>query len=129
MGKTGQGRGREKNSWRPLCTMPILCILLSVIAAKCILWNKIPAGAIPTIPLIIGGIVGCIGSYRGACLAPRHCFLWGIFNAVAFMLMLMIGNILFFGVPFHTVGETFLWIMSGGCIGAIFANLRKGKIA
>ncbi len=129
MGKVGKGRGTVQNPLRPLYWMPVLAIVLCIAAAKLILWKKLSESSTEYIPQIIGCMVGLLGSYRGAKLAPRQGFLWGMINATAFGIMLMLGNLFFFGETFSGVGEMFLWILGGGFLGGILANIKKGKIA
>ncbi len=129
MAKAGKGRGIVRSPQRPIYWMPILSIILSVLAAKLILWKKISESSVEYLPWIIGAVVGLLGSYRGARLAPRNRMLWGIINATIYGLILMLGNLFFFGETFSGVGEMFLWILSGGFLGGVLANLRKGKIA
>ena len=127
--KKGKGRGTPKNPCRPIYWMPVCGILLCLITAKLILWKKIPETAIPILPQIIGAIVSFLGAFRGARLAPRRCFLWGMINSCTLFLMLMLGNLLFFGIAFHGIGSMCIWILGGGVTGSILSNIKRGKIA
>ena len=129
MRKAGKGRGTPRAPLSPLYRMPLLMILLCVITAKLILWGKLPEVSLDHIPYIIGSLVAIYGAYKGTRLAPRRRLLWGITNAILFALMLVMGNILFFGEPFSDHGQMFLWIIGGGIIGSFVANIKKGKIA
>ena len=131
MKKTGKGRGRapQRNPWRPLYWMPLLTLILCLLSAQMILWGKLPESAIESIPRILGALVGFLGAFRGTRIAPRQGFLWGMLNAAAYGCILMIGNLLFFGEPFSSIGAMFLWILAGGLLGSLSANVKKSKIA
>lgn len=129
MRKAGKGRGSTRSPWSTLYQMPILTIGLCLIAAKFLLWDKIPESAVDYLPYIIATVVAVYGGYRGARLAPRHRFLCGLINVIGFSLMLFMGNLLFFGEPFSQIGNMFLWLLIGGVIGSFIANIKKGKIA
>ena len=129
MNKAGKGRGTSKSPWRPLYWMPILTILLSMSVAKLILWEKISGSSLELMAHIIVGLIGMLGAYRGAKLASGRRFLWGTVNAILYSFMLMLGNLFFFGEPFQGIGTILLWVISGGILGAVLANLKKSKIA
>ena len=129
MRKAGKGRGTTRSPWSALYQMPILTIGLCLIAAKFLLWEKIPESAVEYLPYIIATVIAVYGAYRGAHLAPRHRFLCGLINVVGFGLMLFVGNLLFFGEPFSQIGSMLLWLLIGGVIGSFVANIKKGKIA
>lgn len=131
MNKLGKGRGKEKHSapWKPLYWMPALTVALCFLSAQLILWKKLPEAVVEIIPQIIGAVTSFLGAYSGARIASRQRFLWGIINAGSYVVLLMIGNVLFFGEPFSGIGTMILWVMSSGVMGSLMANLKKSKIA
>lgn len=129
MKQIGKGRETSVHPWRPLFWMPILTIGFCLAASKMILWGKLPESSVSYIPNIIGGTISLWGSYRGARIASRKKFIWGVLNAIAYGCILMLGNLLFFGEVFSGIGEMFFWIIGGGILGSFIAGLKKSKIA
>ncbi len=131
MKKTGKGRGTpsHRSPWRPLYWMPLLTLLLCLLCAKLILWGKLPESALQLLPRLLGGLVSFLGAFHGTRIATQKRFLWGLVNAGAYGGMLMLGNLLFFGETFSGIGPMFLWVLIGGFLGSMVANMRKSKIA
>jgi putative membrane protein (TIGR04086 family) len=125
MHKSHKGRKKQASPWRPIFWMPLITMILTVILAQLILWNKIPENAQSVSIKIIILIVALWGANRGVGLAPRNSFLWGILNAAAYGILLMLSNLLFFGEPFFAVGETFLWILGGAMLGILLGNIKR----
>ncbi len=131
MKKIGKGRGKAplRNPWRPLYWMPLLTLTLCLISAQMILWGKISESAVGTIPQILAALISFLGAFRGTRIATQQRFLWGMINAGAYGCMLMVGNLLLFGETFSNIGTMFLWILAGGILGSLGANVKKSKIA
>ncbi len=131
MKTTGKGRGKEKHTapWKPLYWMPVLTIALCFLTAQLILWEKIPEVGAEIMPHIIGAVISFLGAFSGARLASRKRFLWGMIDAGTYGVILMLGNLLFFGKPFSGVGTMFLWILTAGFLGTLSANFKKSKNA
>ena len=131
MKKTGKGRGNTslRSPWRPLYWMPLLTVLLCLLCAQLILCGKLPDSAPQYLPQLVGGLVSFLGAFRGTRIATQKRFLWGMVNAGAYICMLMLGNLLFFGETFGRIGIMSLWVLAGGSLGSIVANMKKSKIA
>ena len=131
MKKAGKGRGKDLMSkpWRPLYWMPLLTAVLCVISAQLILWGKLSESAIKLLPRIMGGVVSFLGAFRSTGIASQQRFLWGMISTVSYGCILMLANLLFFGETFTNIGSMFLWILTGGFLGSLLSNMKKGKIA
>ena len=131
MKPTGKGRGTSshRSPWRPLYWMPILTVMLCLISAQLILWGKLPYSAHLYIPRILGAVISFLGGFRGTRIATQKRFLWGMVNTGAYLCMLMVGNLLFFGETFGGIRAMILWVSAGGVLGSMVANMKQSKIA
>lgn len=131
MKQVGKGRGRQtvRHPWKPLYWAPVLTIGLCLLVAKSILWGKLSESSVSYAPKVIGAIISLWVSYRGARIASRKNFLWGLVNGVAYGCILMLGNLLFFGETFSGTKEMFSWILIAAAVGSFVANIIRSKNA
>ena len=109
--------------------MPILTVVLAFLGGELILRGVISEQQGRGAALIITFTVSCVCS----CITGKRCakmrMVWCLGTAVVYGCMLMIGNLLFFGVSFRHLGMSWLAVICGGIV-AVFASVKKnGKYA
>ena len=126
-------KGKRKRQTMPMTQaiiwMPILTIGLAFITAKLILQGTIAESQGKGAVYLIVFIVSC----ACALITRRRCvkatLLWCLGTALVYACILIMGNLLFFGVAYEGVGMALLIILSGGFLAALLPKKKKGKFA
>ena len=107
----------------------ILTLGFTVLSAKLILSGTLNENGIDLYAGITKGIVALVLSLLTARRSPQRKILWGLLAVALYYLLLMICNLLFFGIAFSGVLQSALWIMGGGLLGSLLGNKKVRKYA
>lgn len=107
----------------------ILTLGFTVLSAKLILSGTLHENGIDLYAGITKGIVALVLSLLTARRSPQRKILWGLLAVALYYLLLMICNLLFFGIAFSGVLQSALWIMGGGLLGSLLGNKKVRKYA
>ena len=107
----------------------ILTLGFTVLSAKLILSGTLNENGIDLYAGITKGIVALVLSLLTARRSPQRKILWGLFAVALYYLLLIICNLLFFGIAFSGVLQSALWIMGGGLLGSLLGNKKVRKYA
>ncbi len=128
-----KGKGKSSMLLSPISTtiyiMVGASIALSFLAAKLILGGTIPIESMDTIVLCLVGIVSFLSCLNCGLRAKRKRFLWAMLGAVVYCMILLLGNLMLFGVAYSNVLPTILTVLCGGLAAAVLAGRKKGKSA
>ena len=126
-------KGKRKRQTMPMTQaiiwMPILTIGLAFITAKLILQGTIAESQGRGAVYLIVFIVSCACSLITRRRCVKATLLWCLGTALVYACILMMGNLLFFGVAYEGVGMVWLIILSGGFLAALLPKKKKGKFA
>ena len=109
--------------------IPILTILFSTVAAKMILTGVFHEGRLMVCVRMIGVTVSFIVCLYCAIRMPQKKLLWGSAVAATYALMLMLGNLLFFGIEYGSVIPQITAVISGGICGSMLGAIKRRKYA
>ncbi len=126
MNRKGKGRGVFLQLF---FAMPILTILLALLGAKLILSEVISEGAMQWCACIITGIVSFLLCLYTALRMPQKKFLWGLLTAAAYCCLLLLGNLLFFGVGYGNIPAVVMAVFGGGLFGSLLGAGKRRKFA
>ena len=107
----------------------ILTLGFTVLSAKLILSGTLNENGIDLYAGITKGIVALVLSLLTARRSPQRKILWGLLAVALYYLLLVICNLLFFGIAFSGVLQSALWIMGGGLLGSLLGNKKVRKYA
>lgn len=125
-GKRNKGKNPLKGS---LLWMPVLTLGLCLLGAKLILQGMIPEEKAGIIGLFIAGVVAFVGGRMSGRRVGEQRLLWSVGTAAAYGCLLMLGNLLFFGVAYHAIGGMWICVLLGGILAGMLPYKKKGKIA
>ena len=126
-------KGKRKRQTMPMTRaviwMPILTLGFALLTAKLILQGTIGEaqgrGAVFVIAFLVSGI--------GALITKKQCvkapLLWCLGTSVTYACILMLGNLLFFGLAYEGVGPLWLVVLLGGVFAALLPKKKGGKFA
>lgn len=129
MNQKGKKRKLKNPMKQALLCMPILTILLSMLFAKLILEGMLSEEQVGTFGLCIAAVVSCVGGHLASRRAGERYLLWSVGTAAVYGCMLMLGNLLFFGVAYHAMGAIWVTVLLAGILAGILPYKKKGKIA
>lgn len=112
-----------------LIAMPILTITLSIIAAKMILAGTLREDCLMMCVYTIGSLVSLLLSLYCAIRVPQKKFLWGSAVAALYALLLMLGNLLFFGIGYGSILPQLTAVILGGICGSLLGSVKRRKYA
>ncbi len=112
-----------------LIAMPILTIVLSLLAAKIILSGTIREANLMGCVYTIGAIVSFLLSLYCALRMPQKKLIWGSAVAVLYAVMLLLGNLLFFGIGYGSMLPTLGAVLLGGIAGSLLGSVKRSKYA
>lgn len=112
-----------------LIAMPILTLLLSLAVGKLILSEILPEAAIQWSPIVITGIVSIILSLFAAIKTKQKKLMWGIGTAFAYLVILLLSNLLFFGEGFRGFLPIAGAVIGCGVLGSLLAAGKRRKYA
>ncbi len=114
---------------RSLLWMPILTILLALIWGELILNAVIPEEQGRAVAVTIAFIVSFICCLITVKRCPNQKLLWSLGTAISYGCMLMLGNLLFFGVAYTGMAGQWCSILSAGLIAGFLPKKKRGKYA
>lgn len=107
--------------------MPLLTILLALLAAKLILEGVIAEERTMLCVYLIAGLTAFLLSLYCAFKMPQKKALWAMATAVTYGLVLLAGNMLFFGIGFQGILSMLSVILGGGALGSLMGAMRKRR--
>lgn len=127
-------RGKRKQTVVSIITqiliaMPILTIVLSLLAAKIILSGTIREANLMGCVYTIGAIVSFLLSLYCALRMPQKKLIWGSAVVVLYAVMLLLGNLLFFGIGYGRMLPTLSAVLLGGIAGSLLGSVKRSKYA
>ena len=128
MSKKGKHRV-GKIATQILIAMPVLTILFSVAAAKMILSGTIKEDMIAICGYAIGAIVSFLLSLYCAIRMPQKKALWGLATSAAYAIVLLLGNLLFFGIGYGQVLPMLGAIIASGGAGSVLGAIKRRHYA
>ena len=126
MNRKGKGKGTVLSL---LIAMPVLTVLLALLGAKLILSEVIPEGAMQWCVCGITGLVAFILCLYCSLRIPQKKFLWGLVTAGAYCCLLLLSNLLFFGIGYGSIPSVALSIFAGGILGSLLGAGKRRKFA
>lgn len=112
-----------------LIAMLLLTLLLSLGTAKLILSESVPQEKIGLCVCIYTALISFAVSLYSALRMPQKKFLWGLLTAVAYLCLLLLGNLLFFGIGYGNVLPGTLCVLCGGLLGSLLGAGKRKKYA
>lgn len=130
MRKTNRVKQRGKATVTVLAVgAPAVTVGLAMIAAKLISDGLVKQERLSVAACVIAGAVAFACGLFAAARSPKKKLLWGMSAAMAYLCMLLLGNLLFFGEGYGGVLSIFLSCVVGGLIGSVAAAGKKQKYA
>lgn len=112
-----------------LIAMPILTVLLALLGAKLILSSVIAESQIGVVVFMIAMLVSLVGSWYAAMRMSQKRFFWGLSFTGCYGLLLLLSNLLFFGVAYTSVGAVLCAVACGGLTGSLLGAAKRKKYA
>ncbi len=112
-----------------LIAMPILTLLLALLGAKLILSEVVPETGMQWIAYLSAGITALFMSLLSAKTSAQKKFLWGMGAAGVYCCMLLLGNLLFFGVGYGNILGVVVSVFVGGFLGSLLGGIKRRKFA
>lgn len=126
MSKKGKGRSVAVQL---LIAMPLLTVGLSFAAAKMILSGTIGEENLTLCAYVIAGTISFVLSLYCAIRMPQKKALWGIGTAGCYAIVLLLGNLLFFGVGYGAILPMLGSVLGTGCIGSVLGAMKRRHYA
>lgn len=126
-----KGKGRRKGGmFLPLLiAMPVLTILAAMGSAKLILSGTIGEEQMQLCVCVYTAIIAFLLCMICALRSPQKKAIWGMGTAAFYFCMLLLGNVLFFGIGFGSVIPGAACVMGGGLLGTLLGAAKRRKIA
>lgn len=112
-----------------LLAMPILTLALALLGAKLILSGSIGESSMGMCAGVITAVISFILSLYCAIRAPIKKLLWGLSASAAYFLMLLLGNLLFFGINYSHIWLIAACVFGGGLLGSLLGRKKPRKYA
>ena len=113
-----------------LLFMPILTILLALLFSKLILSGVIPEKGISWCACVIVGVVALLLCLFSSMKSAQKKFLWGMTTACIYACLLLLGNLLFFGVAYGgNVPAVLATVLLSGMLGSLLGCKKRRKFA
>ncbi len=122
-------RGYRSVIVQSLIAMPVLTLLLSFVCAKLIVSELIQEANLAVCGYVIVGLISLLVSLYCAIRMPQKKAMWGMGAATSYAVMLLLGNLLFFGLGYSEVLPVILSVLTGGVPGALIGALKRRKYA
>lgn len=113
--------------WQTWLLLPVLTLLLALAAGRIMLSGGLPESAMTLVAAVIAAIVTMIASVLTAVRMKEKKMLWGIFTTLFYAAMLLLGNLLFFGVAYGNIWSILCTVLVTGTIGSFVGASRKKK--
>ena len=112
-----------------LLAMPALTVALALLGAKLLLGETLREERLPLLACGIAGITAFALCLYCALRMPQKKMLWGILTAGFYGCLLMLGNLLFFGVGYGGVLQTLAMVLGAGLLGSVTGAAKRRKYA
>lgn len=109
--------------------MPLLTILLALLSAKLILKETIGEEQAGLCVCVLTGLVAFVTSLYSAIRMPQKKMLWGGLTAIGYLCLLLLCNLLFFGIGYGHVVMIASCVIAGGLIGSFLGAIKHRKYA
>ncbi|MDR0889352.1 MAG: TIGR04086 family membrane protein [Oscillospiraceae bacterium] len=128
-GKHGKKRGGKLRNIviQALVGAVLLTIVLSFILARFMLSGSIPERFINAIAAVIAGITAFAVAVYLAKRMPQQRMLWGFGGAAVYAMILLLGNLLFFGIGYGNIAPVFLTVLVAGLAGSMLGAGQKKR--
>lgn len=128
MKKNGTGKKRRgRGVVLVILAMTILTLGLTGAFAALTEAGTIPEEKTGLLAMLTVGIVSLASCSVIAARAPERKLLRGLCGAAIYAAMLLIGNLLFFGVGYAEVLPILMSILAGGAVGSILGSFKRKK--
>lgn len=112
-----------------LIAMPILTILLALLSAKLILSETIAEEQGQICVCVYTAVVSFAASVYCAARMPQKKLLWGMLSAVLYLCLLLVSNLLFFGIGFGSLFAVSACVLGAGLFGGLLGAGKRKKYA
>ena len=126
MNKNGKGRGVVLQA---IIAMPILTVLLSLAVAAMIRSELLPESYLQICACAVVAIVSFLVCLYCALRMSQKKFIWGLLIAATYCCILLLGNLLFFGVGYGNILSVVLTIITAGTMGSLLGATKPRKYA
>ena len=109
--------------------MPLLTLLFALLSAKLILGETIGEGSAQACVCVYTAIIAFILSLYCAIRMPQKKVMWGALTAVGYLCLLLISNLLFFGVGYGHILQIAACVLGGGLPGSFLGAVKRRKYA
>lgn len=109
--------------------MPLLTILFALLSAKLILQETVGEERAGACVCIYTAAVAFLMCLYCAIRMPQKKMLWGALTAVAYLCLLLLCNLLFFGVSYGHILPVASCVIGGGMLGGFLGALKRRKYA
>lgn len=119
-------KSSKKGFWILLMiAVPAMTILAALGGAKLILSGAVSESKLDLIAGIAVGLVALVLSMFGAFHAKQKKFIWGMLYAAAYLALLMLSNLLFFGEGYGAILPNAAAAFTGGVIGSMIGGGKR----
>ncbi len=127
MKRTGKRGG--KLYLQILLLMPVLTLLLAGAGAKLIDSEVLGEEKLNVLAPAIAALSAFLLALYAALRSPQKKFLWAVTTAVAYACLLLLGNLLFFGVGFGSILPVLASVLIAGLLGGLLGSRKRRKYA
>lgn len=130
MRRKGKGSGKARSIIIQLViAMPLLSIALALLCAKLMLGGSMHEEQMSLMAGVIAGTVSFLLCLYSAIRMPQKKILWGMLTAAGYACMLLLGNLLFFGVGYGNFACVLLPVFGAGLLASLLGAAKKRKFA
>ncbi|MBE6984027.1 MAG: TIGR04086 family membrane protein [Ruminococcaceae bacterium] len=122
-------RGSRNIITQLLVAMPLLTFLLAFVCAKMIVSEILREESIMPCVYTIVGFTSFLACLYCAIRMPQKKALWGIATAGVYAAMLLLGNLLFFGVGYGQILPIILTVLGAGFVASMLGAMKRRKYA
>lgn len=109
--------------------MPLLTILFALLSAKLILEEMIGEEYAGMCVCIYTALVAFLLCLYCAIRMPQKKILWGMLTAIGYLCLLLLSNLLFFGIGYGHILPVSACILGAGLIGSVLGAAKRRKYA
>lgn len=109
--------------------MPLLTILFALLSAKLILEETIGEENAGMCVCIYTAIIAFVLCFYCAIRMPQKKILWGLLTAIGYLCLLLLCNLLFFGVGYGHILPVCCCVLGGGLVGSFLGAVKRRKYA
>lgn len=126
MKRKGKGRGIIIQL---AIAMPVLTIAFAFGAAKLILSEAVPQAQGNLCIYVYTAVISFILCIYCALRVPQKKLLWGMLTACCYLCLLLLGNLLFFGIGYGHILPVASCVLGGGLLGSFLGAGKRRKYA